>query len=58
MVRGAVVVACVIAVVVFAHRRAEAVTCDSSKAALFSAALRDEAPAALVRDVVDDLPGS
>jgi hypothetical protein len=53
MARGAVIVACVIAVVVFAHRRADAATCDSSKRALFSAAVRDAAPADLVGDVVD-----
>jgi hypothetical protein len=50
--RGAVIVACVIAVVVFAHRRADAATCDSSRTALFSAALRHAAPAETVRDVV------
>jgi hypothetical protein len=51
--RGAVIVACVIAIVVFAHRRADAATCDSSKRALFSAAVQRTAPAGLVRDVVD-----
>jgi hypothetical protein len=51
--RGAVIVACVIAVVVFAHRRADAATCDSSKRALFSAAVQHTAPVGLVRDVVD-----
>ena len=44
--------ACVVAVVVFAHRRGDAVTCDSSRTALFSAALRHAAPAGTVRDVV------
>ena len=53
MARVAVIAACVIAVVVFAHRRADAATCDSSKRALFSAALRDAAPACLVGDVVE-----
>ncbi len=52
MVRGAVIALCVVAVVVFAHRRAEAATCDSSRMALFSAALRHEAPADTVGDVV------
>ena len=52
MARGAVIVACVVAVVVFAHRRAEAATCDSSRTALFSAVLRHEAPAGTVGDVV------
>ena len=52
MARGAVVVACVVAVVVFAHRRAEAATCDSSRAALFSASLRHSAPAGTLGDVV------
>jgi hypothetical protein len=51
--RGAVVVACVVAVVAFAQRHADAATCDSSRRALFSAAVRDAAPADLVRDVVD-----
>jgi hypothetical protein len=51
--RVVVIVVCVIAVVVFAHRRADAATCDSSKRALFSAAVRDAAPADLVRDVVN-----
>ena len=41
-----------VAVVVFAHRRAEAATCDSSRTALFSAALRHAAPADTVDDVV------
>jgi hypothetical protein len=50
--RGAVIAVCVVAVVVFAHRRAEAATCDSSRTALFSAALRHAAPADTVRDVV------
>jgi hypothetical protein len=50
--RGVVVVACVVAVVVFAHRRADAATCDSSRRALFSAALRHAAPAGTVDDVV------
>lgn len=53
MARGAVVVACLVAVVAFAQRRADAVTCDSSKRALFAAAVRQTAPADLVRDVVD-----
>ena len=44
--------ACIVAVVVFAHRRAEAATCDSSRRALFSAAVRHTAPAGLVDDVV------
>ena len=52
MARGAVIVACVVAVVVFAHRRADAMTCDSSRTALFQAALRHEAPAGAVGDVV------
>lgn len=52
MARGAVIVGCVVAVVVFAHRRAEAVTCDSSRTALFQAALRDAAPAGTVGDVL------
>ena len=52
MARGAVIAACVVAVVVFAHRRAEAVKCDSSRTALFSAALRHDAPADTVGDVV------
>lgn len=52
MARGALVVACVVAVVIFAHRRADAVTCDSSRTALFSAGLRHAAPADLVRDVI------
>ncbi|HEX5924605.1 MAG TPA: hypothetical protein VFY45_12295 [Baekduia sp.] len=52
MARGAVIAACVVAVVVFAHRRAEAATCDSSRTALFSAALRRTAPADAVDDVV------
>jgi hypothetical protein len=51
--RGAVIVACVIAVVVFMHRRVDAATCDSSKRALFSAAVQHTAPADLVGDVVD-----
>jgi hypothetical protein len=51
--RGAVIAACVVAVVVFAHRRADAVTCDSSRTVLFQAALRHTAPADTVRDVVD-----
>jgi hypothetical protein len=50
--RGAVIVACVVAVVVFAHRRADAATCDSSRTALFQAALRHEAPAGTVGEVV------
>jgi hypothetical protein len=50
--RGAVIAACVVAVVIFAHRRAEAATCDSSRSALFSAALRHAAPADTVGDVV------
>jgi hypothetical protein len=50
--RGAVIAACVVAVVLFAHRRTEAVTCDSSRTALFSAALRHTAPADTVDDVV------
>jgi hypothetical protein len=50
--RGAVIVACVVAVVVFAHRRADAATCDSARTALFQAALRHEAPAGTVGDVV------
>jgi hypothetical protein len=50
--RGAVIAACVVAVVVFAHRRAEAATCDSSRTALFSAALQHAAPAGTVDDVV------
>jgi MoxR-like ATPase len=50
--RGAVAVACVVAVVVFAHRRADAVTCDSSRTALFQAALRHTAPAETVGEVV------
>ncbi|HEV7493126.1 hypothetical protein [Baekduia sp.] len=53
MARGAVVVACIVAVVVFAHRRAEAATCDRARAALFSDGLRHAAPAGTVRDVVD-----
>jgi hypothetical protein len=51
--RGTVVVVCVIAVVVFALRRADAATCDSSKRALFAAAVQHTAPADLVGDVVD-----
>jgi hypothetical protein len=51
--RGAVVVACVIAVVAFAQRRADAATCDSSKRALFAASVQRAAPADLVGDVVD-----
>jgi hypothetical protein len=50
--RGAVLVVCVVAVVVIAHRRAEAMTCDSSRTALFQAAVRHEAPAGTVGDVV------
>jgi hypothetical protein len=50
--RGAVIAACVVAVVVFAHRRADAATCDSSRTALFSAALRYTAPADTVGDVL------
>jgi hypothetical protein len=53
LVRGAVVAACVVGVVVFAHRRADAATCDRSRTALFSAGLRHIAPAATVRDVID-----
>ncbi len=53
MARGAVVVACVVAVVVFTHRRADAATCDRARTALFSDGLRHTAPAATVRDVVD-----
>ena len=52
MARGAVIVACVVAVVAFTHRRADAATCDSSRTALFHAALRHAAPAGTVRDVV------
>ncbi len=52
MARGAIIVACVVAVVVFAHRRADAATCDSSRTALFQAALRHTAPAETVGDVV------
>ena len=52
MARSAVIAACVVAVVVFAHRRAEAATCDSARTALFQAALRDAAPADTVGDVV------
>jgi hypothetical protein len=50
--RGAVIVACVVAVVVFAHRRADAATCDSARTALFQAALLHVAPAGTVGDVV------
>jgi hypothetical protein len=50
--RGVVIAACVVAVAVFAHRRADAATCDSSRQALFSAALRHAAPAGTVEDVV------
>jgi hypothetical protein len=45
-------VACVVAVVVFAHRRADAVTCEHSRTALYSAGLRHAAPAGTVRDVI------
>jgi hypothetical protein len=51
--RGAVIAACLVAIVVFAHRRADAATCDSSRTALFSAGLRHTAPARVVRDVVE-----
>jgi hypothetical protein len=51
--RGAIILACVVGVVVFAHRRADAATCDSARTALFSAGLRHTAPAATVREVVD-----
>jgi hypothetical protein len=51
--RGVLIVACLVAVVVFAHRRADAATCDSSRTALFSAGLRHTAPADTVRDVVE-----
>lgn len=44
--------ACVVAVVVFAHRRADAATCDSARTALFSAGLRHAVPAGTVREVV------
>lgn len=50
--RGAVVVACVVAVIVFADRRADAAMCDGARRALFSAALRHAAPAGTVDDVV------
>jgi hypothetical protein len=51
--RGAVVVACIVAVLVFAHRRGDAVSCDHARTALFSAGLRHAAPAATVRTVLD-----
>ncbi len=53
MARVVVVLACIVAVVVFAHRRADAATCDSSRTALFSAGLRHAAPVGTVRDVVE-----
>jgi hypothetical protein len=53
VVRSAVIAACLVAVVVFAHRRADAATCDRSRTALFSAGLRHTAPAGTVDDVVD-----
>lgn len=45
--------ACVAAVLVFAHRRSDAAACDGARTALFHAGLGRAAPASTVRTVVD-----
>jgi hypothetical protein len=53
LLRGAVVVGCVVAVVVFAQRRSDAAACERARTALFSAGLKGEAPATVVRELTD-----